>query len=266
MGFDVRLLLLPQDEDPDTWCLKLGAEGFRELIRNAPDWTAFTINRALEGKDLRRIPDRMEALRELAGFLVYLPVTPERRELFAGLAHQLQIPLTELDHAVAARTTVQPQPSPDAPLPSAPVVMDVDELIRPLLVLCRNPELRARAAQLPPAWWEALSGAPLLQCLLDAEGDEGGLPEDVLAQVRHLEAKWSVKDEAEQRPEQIFMKLEMAYVERERQTLNRQLQDPAVLADPALLRRLETQQGTLLARASQLRKVSKEQRRQSFST
>jgi DNA primase len=55
MGFDVRLLLLPQGEDPDTWCLALGAEAFRELIRQAPDWTNFIINRAMQDKDLKRI-------------------------------------------------------------------------------------------------------------------------------------------------------------------------------------------------------------------
>ena len=28
-GFDVRLLVLPLEEDPDTWCMKLGAQAFR---------------------------------------------------------------------------------------------------------------------------------------------------------------------------------------------------------------------------------------------
>ncbi len=32
LGFEVRLLELPQGEDPDTWCLKLGGEAFRELL------------------------------------------------------------------------------------------------------------------------------------------------------------------------------------------------------------------------------------------
>ena len=59
LGFDVRLLELPEGEDPDTWCLRVGAEAFRELIRRAPDWLAFVESRAWEGKDQRSIPDRM---------------------------------------------------------------------------------------------------------------------------------------------------------------------------------------------------------------
>lgn len=32
MEFEVRLLELPQGEDPDSWSLKLGSEGFRKLL------------------------------------------------------------------------------------------------------------------------------------------------------------------------------------------------------------------------------------------
>ena len=261
MGFDVRLLLLPQGEDPDTWCLTLGAAAFRELMAKAPDWTNFIINRALEGKDLRRTADRMEALRDLAGFLAYLPPTPEQRELFASLAHELKIPLEELDKAIKARAQA-PQPED---LPTPPPVAEVDDLIRPLLLLAKDPPLLARIAQTPPAWWEALQGAPLLQCLLDADGDESHIPPEALAQLRHLEAKWSVKDDAELVPDQVFLKLEMAFVEREKQALNRQLQDPGVMVDPEVTRRLSQRLEDLLRRGAQLRSIIKELRRKSFA-
>ena len=260
LGFDVRLLLLPAGEDPDTWCLALGAEAFRELIGKAPDWTNFIINRALEGKDLRRTPERMEALRELAGYLAFLPATAEQRELFASLAHELRIPLAELDRAVKARSApAEPEPV----LPEAPRA-DVDDLLRPILVLCRDPEILARAAAVPPAWWEALQGAPLLQCLLDAAGDESHIPPEALAQLRYLEARWSAMDESELMPEQIFIKLELGYVEREKQALNRQLQDPGVMVDPAIQGRLAQNLENLLRRGRQLRIQMVEQRRKSF--
>jgi DNA primase len=260
MGFDVRLLLLPQGEDPDTWCMALGAEAFRELIRQAPDWTNFIINRALDGKDLRRTPERMEALRELAGYLAYLPATAEQRELFASLAHELRIPLSELDRAVKARTT----PAEEVPLPEAPTA-DVDDLLRPILILCRDPAFLARAASVPPAWWESLQGAGLLQCLMDAAGDESQIPPEALAQLRLLEAKWSVKDDAELLPDQLFMKLELGFVEREKQALNRQLQDPGVMVDPAIQARLAQSLENLLRRGRQLRGQMMDQRRKSFS-
>jgi DNA primase len=261
MGFDVRMLLLPQGEDPDTWCLALGSDAFRELMRTAPDWTNFIINRAMEGKDLRRTTERMEALRELAGYLAYLPPTAEQRELFASLAHELKIPLAELDRAIKARATPA---EAEAPAP-APTVAEVDDLLRPMLVLCREPAFLARLEQAPPAWWEQLQGAPLLQCLLDAAGDESHIPPEALAQLRHFEAKWSVKDEAELVPDQLFLKLELGFVEREMQAVNRQLLDPGALVDPALQRRLMERQNALLSRAKQLRQQMAEMRRRSFS-
>ncbi len=261
MGFDVRLLLLPQGEDPDTWCMALGADAFRELMGKAPDWTNFIINRALEGKDLRRTAERMEALRELAGFLAYLPHTPEQRELFASLAHELKIPLEELDKAIKARA--QAPQAADAVAP--PPVAEVDDLLRPLLLLAKDPAFLARLAATPPAWWESLTGAPLLQCLLDAAGDESHIPPEALAQLRHLEARWSVKDDAELVPDQVFLKLEMAFVEREKQALSRQLLDPSVMVDPELSRRLTLTVNDLLQRGARLGKELAGLRRKSFS-
>ena len=262
MGFDVRMLLLPQGEDPDTWCMALGAEAFRELMAKAPDWTNFIINRAMEGKDLRRTTERMEALRELAGYLAYLPASTEQRELFASLAHELKIPLSELDKAIKARATPAAEAEPQALPPPPP---DVDDLLRPMLILSREPAFLARLEQLPPAWWEGLQGAPLLQCLLDAAGDESHIPPEALAQLRHFEARWSVKDEAELVPDQTILKLELNFVEREKQAVNRQLLDPGALVDPTLQRRLMERQATLLGRAQQLRTQLAALRRQAFS-
>jgi DNA primase len=261
MGFDVRLLLLPQGEDPDTWCMTLGAEAFRELMGKAPDWTNFIINRALEGKDLRRTVDRMEALRELAGYLAYLPATPEQRELFASLAHELRIPLEELDKAIKARS----QATLDDPAGPLPTVAEVDDLLRPLILLAKDSAFLQRLGEAPPAWWESLQGAPLLQCLLDADGDESLIPLEALAHLRHIEARWSVKDDAELVPDQVFLKLEMAYVEREKQALNRQLQDPGVMVDPEVSNRLAKRVEALLQRGAQLRGLLKDLRRKSFS-
>lgn len=262
LGFDVRLLLLPQGEDPDTWCMALGADAFKELVAKAPDWTNFIIDRALEGKDLHRTQDRMEALRELAGYLAYLPPTPDQRELFASLAHELHMPLEELDRAVKARA--HPAEAPQE-VHAPPVQAEMDELLRPLLILARDPAFLERVAAIPSTWWESLQGAPLFQAVLDAEGDESLIPEGALAQIRHLEAKWSIRDDAERVPDLLILKLEMAYVEREQQALNRQMQDPGVQVDPDLSQRLALRAADLLARAAGLRSRLRQMRRQSYS-
>lgn len=246
-GFDVRLLELPEGEDPDTWCLRVGAEAFRELLRRAPDWTSFMLAQALKGKDMRRIADRMEAFKELQAYLPYLPNTPERRELFMSLAHQLQIPLSEIN-----RSTRNLRPSLD-PLEQLPSTEPkVDELLRPLLHFCQQSETRQRIAELPHAWWENLLGAPVLQALLDADGDEESLPDEILALIRRQGAQKAMREDREAVPERVFAKLEAAYVQRELSLLNQQLQDPASSTDSDLTRHLESRQALLLLRKSTL--------------
>lgn len=247
-GFEVRLLELPAGEDPDTWCVKIGADAFRDLLRKAPDWASFVIDRALDGKDVRRVTERMEAFRELQTFLPYLPNAPETRELLASLAHQLQVPLSELDRVrkPASDTTVR--------LPQAPAArMALDEAVRTLLLLCRAGH-RDRVQAAPSAWWEGLEGAPVLQALLDAEGDEDLLPGELLALVRGLEAQVSRRDELDAAldPDPVLGRVEAQYVDRELRALQRQLQEPRVMADKDLQGRLEGRLTGLLARKSQL--------------
>jgi DNA primase len=245
LGFEVRLLELPQGEDPDTWCLKLGGEAFRDLLRTVPDWTAFMVDRAMEGKDLRRISDRMGAFKDLLDFLPYLPRTTESRDLFASLAHQLQVPLQELDRAVRGRHA--PVREVEEAGPHSPILPDLDELIRSLLLLSTGGHWQ-RVQEVPATWWESLTGAPLLQALLDAEGDPMLLPDGAMAALRHLEAQASHKDEAGRDAESLFAKLEGSYLDREIQANNRLLQDPRTLVDAVLTKQIETRQNDLLGR------------------
>ena len=248
LGFEVRLLELPQGEDPDTWCLKLGGEAFRELLRTVPDWTAFMVDRALEGKDLRRITDRMGAFKDLLEFLPYLPRTTESRDLFASLAHQLQVPLQELDRAVKGRRPPPPtEETENEPLPD----VAVDDAIRSLLLLCAAGQW-AEVQRVPPAWWETLAGAPLLQALLDAEGDPSRLPPPATAAIRRMGAQDTRQEEAGRSAEAVFLRLEIRYVEWEIQANNRLLQDPRTLVDAGLTARIETNQNALLARQREL--------------
>ena len=112
-------------------------------------------------------------------------------------------------------------------------------------------------AQWPQAWWDSLDGAPLLQALLDTDGEESLLPEEALADLRHLAANMVRRDEvaSNRSLEALGMALEMDFVYREIQALNRKIQEPAVLADRNFLRQLEARQASLLGRQSELRKA-----------
>jgi DNA primase len=246
----VRLLELPQGEDPDTWCLKLGGEAFRDLLRAVPDWTAFMVDRAMEGKDLRRITDRMGAFKDLLDFLPYLPRTTESRDLFASLAYQLQVPIQELDRAVRGRKPAAPEPEEAAPeLPGQ--LVEVDPLIRELIRYCLEgawPKIQ----QSPAAWWESLAGAPMLQAVLDAEGVMTFVPDDALAIIRRLEAENSQKH-GQPDLDRVLAKLECQYLEREQQANNRLYGDPQTQTDPNMKRRIETRQEELRQRLAVLK-------------
>ncbi len=250
LGFEVRLLELPQGEDPDTWCLKLGGEAFRELLRAAPDWTAFMVDRAMEGKDLRRITDRMGAFKDLLDFLPYLPRTTESRDLFASLAYQLQVPLQELDRATRSRHV--PHPTSDARMNEGLVASEaIDPLISELIRYCIEGQW-AQIQMIPATWWEHFQGAPMLQTVLDAEGVLSLVPESALAIVRRIEAENSQKHD---KPDldRVLARLEFQYIEREQQANNRLYLDPNTQADSALKRRIEVRQEELRQRLAVLK-------------
>lgn len=253
-GFEVRLLELPQGEDPDTWCLRIGAEAFKDLLRRAPDWTAFVVQRALEGKDTRRIADRMDAFRDLSEFLPYLPQTPENREVLVSLAHQLQLPQAEV-----FRSWKKPRGEEAVPMVAAQ--QPLEEGVRRLILLARNGHLPA-VGMIPSAWWEGLAGAPILQALLDAEGDEDALPQGALARIRALEADLSRRDlvEGTLDLDKARTDLEAEFVQREVQALQRKLQDPALAGDLPLAQRLESRLAELLARKSELSRALRTRR------
>ncbi|HET8900634.1 MAG TPA: hypothetical protein VFM84_01745, partial [Holophagaceae bacterium] len=168
--------------------------------------------------------------------------------LLASLAHQLQVPLSELDRAR--------KPQAEAPVRILPISVaraTLDEAVRTLLLLCRAGH-RDRVQAAPSAWWEGLEGAPLLQALLDAEGDENELPGEILSLIRGLEAQVSRRDELDAAldPEAVLGRVEGQFVDREIRTLQRQLQEPRVMADKELQGRMESRLSELLKRKSVL--------------
>ncbi|HEU4951786.1 MAG TPA: hypothetical protein VFT46_07525, partial [Holophagaceae bacterium] len=85
-------------------------------------------------------------------------------------------------------------------------------------------------------------------------GDEDLLPRELLALVRGLEAQVSRRDELDAAldPDPVLGRVEAQYVDRELRALQRQLQEPRVMADKELQGRLEGRLTGLLARKSQL--------------
>lgn len=50
-NFDISVLVLPDDEDPDSYVKKYGGEKFQDLVQNAEYWMPFIIKKALSQND-----------------------------------------------------------------------------------------------------------------------------------------------------------------------------------------------------------------------
>jgi len=247
LGFDIRLLVLPTGEDPDTWCIKLGAEGFRTILRQAPDWIGFLLNRAREGRDIKRIADRMEIFQIFVTFFAFMPKTPENWSLLQSVAAELSIPKHELNRALNNQATSQTQKQ-------TPTLenLDIDDLLRPLIILSRNSDTRQEISQVPVAWWDYLKGALILQTIIDSDGDDSLLPDKLLGQLRKIEAAWANKEYSGMTIEKAIFKLEKAFIDREIKLGVELLKNPEIHADPECIDRLEKRQVQLLQRKSSL--------------
>ena len=251
LGLDIRLLLLPPNEDPDTWCIRLGADGFRDLIRRAPDWAGFVLDRAREGRDIRKIADRMEIFQIFVTFFAFLPRTPENWSLLQSVAAELSIPKHELNRALKNQAAQKAQKVGNARIHEVES-LDVDELIRSLIILCRDADKRREILQLPTAWWEYLKGAPILQAVLDSDGSDLLIPDELLGAIRRLEATWANKEDSVIAIERTIHNLEKAYLLREIKLGAQMLKSPEILTDSEARNRLEERQARLLQRKSSL--------------
>jgi len=263
LGFDIRLLALPQGEDPDTWCVRIGSDQFRQAVSGAPDWVGFVIDRARDGRDTKKISDRMEVFRAFKELFAFMPRTPENWSLLQSVAADLGIPKHELNRALVGQADYAKQGdrrprggANDYPPPVHGIEMDadcdfdVDDLLRPFFVLCCNEDNRRMAQDMPTDWWEHLSGAGEFQTLLDSDGDDAALPPKLLGLLRNLEANWAGKDEI--KFESAAHSLEKAYVLREIKISARLIGSPEVLSDPGAKSRLEARLARLIERKNAL--------------
>lgn len=245
-GFDVRLLELPDGEDPDTWAMRVGCEAFRELIQKAPDWTSFKVQRAIKDRDMRKTPERMAVLGEITPFFVYVP--QEARETFsATLAHLLQLPLSEVQRIAGTGHSEAAPRSPKKPeRPAVDPAIQVDEAIKALAVAWIDPTTKATIQGAPRDWWLHLAGA----CLLEEILDEGGAELSTVAErlFREAEARFSIGRIPN--VTRLLASLESAYIEAQLRQLRMGMEDPKT--PPESIPAYEKAQLDLLERRSKL--------------
>jgi DNA primase len=119
-GFHVRVVELPAGQDPDDAIKSRGAEAYLALVRGAPEYLQFVINREARGRNLGRPEEQVAAVNAVLPHIGRLRSPIERATWSSRLADALgiddELVLQEL-RAVVKRpgSTVRHRPRPKAP-------------------------------------------------------------------------------------------------------------------------------------------------------
>jgi DNA primase len=90
-GFSVRVAALPASEDPDSLIRHKGADAFRELIQNAPDYFDFAVGEAATAGESEQAGAKAALVRKLAAFTASLPDAIGREAVAARIGPRLAI-------------------------------------------------------------------------------------------------------------------------------------------------------------------------------
>ena len=100
-GFQVNVVRLAAEHDPDSFLQAEGVEGFRALLQESDSGLEFMIRRAGERADLDTPRGKAEALSSLLEFVVRITDRVERAEWIGRLAERLQIETRLVEEAAA---------------------------------------------------------------------------------------------------------------------------------------------------------------------
>lgn len=117
-GRQVRFLLLPEGEDPDTLVRQIGKDRFEQLILTAVPLEDFLFDSAAEGIDLQTLDGRAKFSKLAAPLLDRLPKGVYRQLMFEQLARRTGLQLDTLKEIVeqnAAPARLAPEPAPAEP-------------------------------------------------------------------------------------------------------------------------------------------------------
>ncbi len=82
-GFEVKVVLLAQGEDPDNFIRKRGGDAYRELLRSAQGYLDYVVRREASGLNFAVAEDRTRYFEKMQQFADNLP-DDAQKELFAG--------------------------------------------------------------------------------------------------------------------------------------------------------------------------------------
>lgn len=92
MGLGVRVLDLPQDNDPEDYLRRQGREALARLLKEAPDFFTFRLKMLERDLNPREVSDRLKIIRVMLLLLKCLPSQLDRTVYLKRLAEKYSIP------------------------------------------------------------------------------------------------------------------------------------------------------------------------------
>jgi DNA primase len=256
MGLDPRILILPQDEDPDTCCMRMGAMAFRDTIRRAPDWVGYLLDRARQGRDLKKITEKMEVFESFIAYYSYMPSAraKENWTLLQSVAAELGVPKHEIDRAIKNQRAMNAKVQNETERDSSSD-LSIDDLLKPLIAFAGHSDAKEEILSVPAGWWDYLDGAATLQAILECDGDESALPGEMLMAKRKIEAAWaSLGGAFGQALANALKNIERAYIVKEMNLIGQSIKSIDATSDPESKSRLEDRYAQLMQRGQQLQR------------
>ena len=101
-GLPVRLMHLPDGDDPDTFVKKYGAEAFQKLLGSAKEYFDAKLDKELKGIDLSSAAEKTKLLQELAKSVCVMDDDLLRDATIQNLAIRLRLGVEDFRRTVAA--------------------------------------------------------------------------------------------------------------------------------------------------------------------
>ncbi len=259
-GFEVKVVLLEQGDDPDTFIRRHGAEAYRERLRNARHYLEYLLDRAAVGVDFGRAEQRRQFLTTMLAVAARIPDAATRDQFGDRLAHKAQVTEEVVraevrKAAVSRRTTLSTQE-----LPGFGTVKPAE---RGLIwgLFHQTASTLALLAELEPADLESLAARDVFELARTLQVEPLDLlPSELLRRLSTMQAQLVTQVAGESRPPATELgdcvrMLKRLRWERERAAVQREidrLQELGPAGDGEAINLLLTQKRTLAQRIEEL--------------
>lgn len=95
-GMHIRMVTMPQGEDPDSLIKQSGAEAFKQIVANARDYFSVKLEHEVATRDLTSVRERAALANELAGLIAHVGDKMTKEALINQIATRLGIGAEEL--------------------------------------------------------------------------------------------------------------------------------------------------------------------------